>query len=1244
MQISNRKYKLFMIALCLALALMTTGVWALLQNTLGVSTNISFVATGVKGTINGEVEGGYAGVETDFVTTALGGSTALTGAEVVQFGSKYVFANITGTNSSWNGKEAYYVNGATTEKVNAVTSSATIASATSTSYTVSTKSYVSDFSLSGTSAHSWAIDNLVFEPDENGITSAITLTLTVQNTGYTIISISFPEAQQSDVMDEATSPADNILITYQTSNNGSSFSEEKPFSEISPNYIVSGGTTTIKILAHVQNDLTPTPLLDLSFQINLEKGVEVWDGTTATAFAGGTGTELDPYLIETSEQLARLASLTNSGTLATSGKYFKQTDVIVLNNYAQYYDTTSGIVSIKNCASLSTPNCTLTASSGAVVTGTIPSDLNTWTPIGNATYKFQGSYDGNGYSITGIYINNTSNYQGLFGYLYTNATIKNLRIENGYVKGNGNIGALSGYNSGTLTITNCANTSVVAGASYVAGISGYNDDVISNSYNTGAVIGGSYVGGIVGDDNSGTLTSNYNTGIVSASVDYVGGIAGESTGALTNNFNNGKVTGVGDYIGGVVGAIAGTITNCYNLGIVIGSDEDSDNTGGVVGYTDTSFVISCYNEGSVTGSYNVGGVAGQNQNASAVVNCYNIGSVTGLDTVGGLVGWDVGSVTVNCYNTGTVTGNDASSEYVGGIVGYNDGNARVMNCYNIGTIVCSGTYVGSLSGCDDMGAGTGYSYYIYGTSSGSTVTVGYLSDFDTSDQIINSEVYIGATTYTANSTSLLTVLNAWVADESSTFVTTYFSEGAFVVKPWTISGSTNGYPIIDAEVWSNVASASFAGGTGTQADPYLIENAEQLAYLATVVNNGTLATTGKYFKQIQNISLNSYTLTFDSISGLVLVKDVKNNLVCCLGTGIIGTSYHTSTAGSFGLIYATSSATNETLVAGSIPADLYDWTPIGNATYTFQGTFNGNGLMISGIYINNSNNGQGLFGYNSGAVIQNMAIENSYLVGADYVGGIVGNSANGKITNCYNTGYVGGVEYIGGVVGTSSNETVSYCYNDGTISAYTYAGGVSGNNQSLLTDSYNTGFVKVLEGEYAGGITSFNNNSTIKNCYNAGIVNGVTSVGGITGYNAGTGTIYNSFNSSSITGSGYYIGGIVGLNENSVNNCYNTGTITGIGSFGGLVGYSSGVVNYSYSLVGSASNLIGENSGTLSNSSTFDADQILNSAVTLGTTYSADTTSLTTILNAWIAINQTSPATYKTWTLTGSSNGYPIFA
>ena len=275
---------------------------------------------------------------------------------------------------------------------------------------------------------------------------------------------------------------------------------------------------------------------------------EVWDGSVAESFAGGSGTAEDPYLIADGAQLARFASMVNGGQTSINGKLTADILLNDISNWENWNESTA--------------------------------PANTWTPIGNSSQPFTGTLDGDGHSVSGIYINSTADDQGLVGYLGSGGTLQNLGVKASYIKGGNRVGGLCGWNYGT--VSNCYNSGTVAGSSYVGGVCGMNmmGNVI-NCYNTGNVTGGSEVGGVCGY-NRGTVSNCYNSGSVTGTdIWFIGGVCGGNVfGNVTNCYNTGSVTGTGDYVGGVCGNNDGdTVTNCYyligtaNSGIGSGSGE-----------------------------------------------------------------------------------------------------------------------------------------------------------------------------------------------------------------------------------------------------------------------------------------------------------------------------------------------------------------------------------------------------------------------------------------------------------------------------------------------------------------------------------------------------------------------------------------------------------------------------------------------------------------------------------------------
>lgn len=244
------------------------------------------------------------------------------------------------------------------------------------------------------------------------------------------------------------------------------------------------------------------------------------------------------------------------------------------------------------------------------------------------------------------------------------------------------------------------------------------------------------------------------------------------------------------------------------------------------------------------------------------------------------------------------------------------------------------------------------------------------------------------------------------------------------------------------------------------------------------------------------------------------------------------------------------------------------WVPIGVESTPFKGVLKGNNHTISGLYINRaSTNNVGLFGYVTGATIENLTVKASSIIGSTNVGTLVGYVSGTTFTNCtVNVSSANGVkatDYIGGMVGRSLSCTFSNCGYTGNINATGstgYVGGFIGHASSgSLTDCNITSTVNAKA--YCGGVIGSAVGVNLTNVTMRGNVNGTTSVGGIVGYatNASTWTNVNYY--GNIAGSANVAGVVGELSGASVNfiSAYSKGKITNTGDYtGGIVAKSNG--------------------------------------------------------------------------------------
>ena len=251
-----------------------------------------------------------------------------------------------------------------------------------------------------------------------------------------------------------------------------------------------------------------------------------------------------------------------------------------------------------------------------------------------------------------------------------------------------------------------------------------------------------------------------------------------------------------------------------------------------------------------------------------------------------------------------------------------------------------------------------------------------------------------------------------------------------------------------------------------------------------------------------------------------------------------------------------------------------DFTPIGgaNENWSFVGRFDGLGYEIKNITISSNSNYVGLFGQTgSTSVIENVGLAGGSVTGTKNevarIGGIVGLN-KGTIRNVWNTATVNG----------SINDSVPR-----------YTGGIVGyNNGGTIERAYNMGSVTNNKDKGTGGIVGVLYGGTIRQVYNTGTVTNTVSgnVGGIAGVIKSGSTVENAYNTGSVTAT-EYVGGIVGNNDGTVKNVYNIGTVNGTGtmaSIGGLAGRNGGTIASAYTKSGlssgtGASDTVGFGSG-----------------------------------------------------------------
>ena len=292
------------------------------------------------------------------------------------------------------------------------------------------------------------------------------------------------------------------------------------------------------------------------------------------------------------------------------------------------------------------------------------------TSIGDSGDNFTGSYDGDGFTISGLTISRAGESDvGLFGWV-SGGEISNVNFE-GSVVGQGNVGGLVGI-AVSSTITGSSSSGSVQGSDdYVGGLVGYADVVIVNDSESSATVSvpqqtaAFYVGGLIGYALNVSIADSSASGNVTAGGSlYVGGAVGSMTGELNRVTATGNVEG-GILVGGLAG-IAESSTEAVRVSAT-GSVRGREVVGGLVG-GDNGTIDQGFSSGQVTAVNGdalevAGGLVGITSGGS-ITNSYSISDVTAPDASGGLIGSTSNSVT-NSYSVGSVAG----AERYGGLVG-----------------------------------------------------------------------------------------------------------------------------------------------------------------------------------------------------------------------------------------------------------------------------------------------------------------------------------------------------------------------------------------------------------------------------------------------------------------------------------------------------------------------------------------------------------------------------------------------
>lgn len=364
-----------------------------------------------------------------------------------------------------------------------------------------------------------------------------------------------------------------------------------------------------------------------------------------------------------------------------------------------------------------------------------------WNPIGvnGATLKnFNGIFDGQGHTISGLYVDAVYNMAGLFGRTDTASQIRDFKLDNTYVTSTKNYaGSVVGYNSGI--IEDIYSNTIVSAGKYVGGISGHNKGTVQTIYSDAIVAGTEGVGGIIGAvDTTQTISECWFDGSVTASTKYAGGIIGQMTTAnITLNVKHCLNTGTiysPNYVGGMIGYVnlANTVNieDCLNKASISGNAYIAHMVGGIGGKT--TLTASAIYGVDVVGTR--GAVGQYNTAASTVGTITNVqDNVFAKKTIAQLTGFAANQYTELQFDDSTKAGENDGAW----IARYNDTPA--LRCF-----VDNGLYVPDKTALTNTTTETidGVAYTVYTIKDAADLYA--IAMESTSNQFANSIVRLEA--------------------------------------------------------------------------------------------------------------------------------------------------------------------------------------------------------------------------------------------------------------------------------------------------------------------------------------------------------------------------------------------------------------------------------------------------------------------------------------------------------------------
>jgi len=758
----------------------------------------------------------------------------------------------------------------------------------------------------------------------------------------------------------------------------------------------------------------------------------------------GDGEVDNPYIITTAEELAWFRDQVNSGNNFISAKISEDVEVIDMSTVCHAEDKSQNLIE------------------------------KSWEPIGKNDYgyQYQGTFDGNGKTITNLYINASQNNVGLFGYTYE-GTIKNLTFEYANVTNTGVFtGFLVGYaNTSKLQNIKISNTCQMKGGKDTGGIAGYL--TYANAYNC---------------VNYATVQGNYR----------VGGLFGYCSNkerSITTCANYGNVTATSTDAGGLVGYfVSGTIQDCANYGDVKGTER----VAGMAGYVSKGKIQNVFSYGNIS-------VTNKTQNVGMVFGYSSSGATEGM-----VAYYSGAKLTVNGQEqTVKAFGNGKPSE--DNATGFTEAQLKSgFVAYQLQQNASSGAKWGqNLANNGDICPVIGSEHQVYADNLTLNCKTYEMMTGSFTNNLTSSTIkYQHGTTNHHDATNATCTEAAtkeyWQCQDCQRT----YSDSQLTVELTDVTDAE--HPALghnyNEDGYCTRCKHYLAVKPSEENGVYLIAKPCHLAWFrdyvnGTIVDESEVAGTTHPSASAMltaDIDLKNYCHAAEDgkelLSWIPIGNDNNRWKGNMDGQGHTISNLYIKTAQDYvGLFGYTDGATIQDLT--------FDYAKVENVSTT---TTYDTGILAGHAYGDSPSHIKGI-----------KTTENCTVIGQEDTGGIVG-FAYINLENCENHSCVKGAYYVGGIAGSSAEKNIKRCTNYGTVdNDGRYIGGIIGNAYGTsIEDCANYGKI-TNKGWYAGGIAGETTNSSIQNVFsygdvtntydNPGIiigqVNGTLTAKGIIAYN-----------------------------------------------------------------------------------------------------------------------------------------------